>query len=125
MKNPFQMSQDRERLMTTDNYPDFVFIAYDGDENSDTYEVAASLEPGNLVGKPVRYVRHDVNSSMYRVISNIEEDLKELAKSISGEIYLGDSAELGVVENSVQALASLKKRMLHVDDLTKTGIVAH
>ncbi|MCO7726422.1 hypothetical protein NJB93_07420 [Brucella intermedia] len=44
------------------NYPDYVFVAYDEDFSAQTYNIAVSLEPGNLVGRPVKYIRHDLNT---------------------------------------------------------------
>lgn len=44
------------------NYPDYVFVAYDEDFSAQTYDIAVSLEPGNLVGRPVKYIRHDLNT---------------------------------------------------------------
>ena len=44
------------------NYPDYVFVACDEDFSAQTYDIAVSLEPGNLVGRPVKYIRHDLNT---------------------------------------------------------------
>ncbi|MCO7736394.1 hypothetical protein NJB95_07185 [Brucella intermedia] len=44
------------------NYPDYVFVAYDEDFSAQTHDVAVSLDAGNLVGTPVKYVRHDLNT---------------------------------------------------------------
>jgi len=44
------------------NYPFYVFVAYDEDFSAQTYDIAVSLEPGNLVGRPVKYIRHDLNT---------------------------------------------------------------
>lgn len=46
----------------TSHYPEFVFVSYDEDFSTQTHDVAVSLEAGNLVGEPVKYIRHDLCS---------------------------------------------------------------
>lgn len=46
----------------TSEYPEFVFVAYDGDMTTEDYDISVSLEAGSLVGKPVKYIRHDSNT---------------------------------------------------------------
>lgn len=51
-------------------YPEFVFISYDQDISTQTYDIAVSCEAGSLVGKPVKYVRHDLNT---RAVPDVPE----------------------------------------------------
>ena len=53
--------------MTTENYPDFVFISYEEDVSAQTRDVAVSLEPGSLVRTPVMYIRHDLKERVLHV----------------------------------------------------------
>ena len=46
----------------TSNYPDFVFIAYYEDAHEETHDFAVSMEAGSLVGTPLKYIRHDLNT---------------------------------------------------------------
>jgi len=71
------------------NYPDYVFVAYDEDFSAQTYDIAVSLEPGNLVGRPVKYIRHDLNTRPAPAATNtglvtVAKQWKVTAKNWSG-----------------------------------------
>lgn len=75
------------------NYPDYVFVAYDEDFSAQTYDIAVSLEPGNLVGRPVKYIRHDLSTRSAPAAT--DTGLVTVGHMVSHD------AELGPVEDAV------------------------
>ena len=61
----------------TSNYPDFVFIAYYEDAHEETHDFAVSMEAGSLVGTPLKYVRHDLNTRPAAPVEGLETARRE------------------------------------------------
>lgn len=106
------------------NYPDYVFVAYDEDFSAQTYDIAVSLEPGSLVGRPVKYTRHDLNTRPSPAATDTGLVRYDLSMFGNGIVEMGGGAyvrfdqaeELLAAE---RARAAEKERLRFEGDLDK------
>ena len=115
------------------NYPDYVFVAYDDDFSAQTYDIAVSLEPGNLVGRPVKYIRHDLNTRPAPAATDtglvtVKRELLEAVKFFDDfppsiqrmtNIRVVEAAHKYIEQAEELLAAAHDEKMFHVNDAVK------